>query len=205
MGTGALTPNGVAVLRKYDSSELNALKEAFPSASEQALLNEHLGRVEPSVRLQIDVTLAALGSCLRRWLAVSEKLRAKAHRANQWTLTASLLAVIGSGSSLPLIFGGARITAAIAASIALIGALIGVVEQFMRRDIFGGANSLAARHQSLIANASRANAIQRILVRYQSGAKLTNDEAVELEKIITEADELIGRMDADLEALPISA
>ncbi|RDZ29308.1 hypothetical protein [Lysobacter silvisoli] len=202
MSSESIAANAVGFLRAHDRHELERMRGAYTGTAERALLDEELAPVSPLLKAQLEITVAALNAFLATWNERSAALRARLERAGRWSFWGAVIATLGSGSALSLMLGKASgLAVPLAAAVGLAGGLIGLIEKFLRRDLYGGDNALTDRMRDLSAGAATASAyIRQFMPHLQSDDAGEDPEA--LKDALRRANEHIGQMQALLDALP---
>ena len=153
-----------------------------------------LGALSTPLRIRLDVALAALQAMARQADRLAQRQGQRLRHSHRWEFIAQFVALVGSGSVLGAVLGDGSDRLKLAGAVlGLLGCAAALGVKFMRRDLAGAENGLAAQHRELtLAGGSAVELATRLLPYQQSGDDL--DATPALNRLIADANTLAGRL-----------
>ncbi|CAN5154781.1 hypothetical protein BH11PSE9_BH11PSE9_29020 [soil metagenome] len=183
----------VGFLAEFAPERLAQLQRASPD--EPALRpGRVLGALSAPLRLRLDVAFSALQAMAAQADGLAHQVSQRLRRSHRWEFVAQFVALLGSGGVLAAVIGdaGDRLKLA-SALIGLTGSAVALGVKFMRRDLAGADNGLAAQHRELAtAGGSAIELATRLQPHLRSGDDL--DDPAALAGLIDQANTLAGRL-----------
>lgn len=183
----------VGFLAEFAPERLAQLQRASPG--DPALRpGRVLGALSTPLRIRLDVAGSALQAMAAQADALAQRVSQRLRRSHLWEFVAQFVALVGSGGVLAAVIGdaGDRLKLA-SALLGLVGSAVALGVKFMRRDLAGADNGLAAQHRELAtAGGSAVELAARLQPHLRSGDDL--DDPVALAGLIDQANTLAGRL-----------
>lgn len=183
----------VGYLAAYGPAELQALREQHPDAS--ALRpGRTLGSLSAPWAVRVQVASEALRLMAVQGDTAALKLARRLQASHRVELVAQLAAAVGSGGALAALLGdGSDALKLAGAVLGLVGSATAVAVKFLRRDLSGADEGLAARHRGLVQAVGQAVELGLRLKPYAL-ARDDLGELASLAKLVDEANTLAGRL-----------
>lgn len=194
----------VGYLAAYGPAELQALREQHPDAS--ALRpGRTLGSLSAPWAVRVHVASEALRLMAAQGDSAALRLAGRLRTSHRVELVAQVAAAVGSGGALAALLGDGSTAFKLAgAALGLLGSATAVAVKFLRRDLSGADDGLAARHGALVQAVARAVELGLRLKPYA----LARDDLGELPalaSLVDEANTLAGRLYQQLHQAGLAA
>jgi hypothetical protein len=183
----------VGFLAAYGPAELEALSRQHPDTPDLRP-GRILGSLSAPWTVRVQLASRALRLMAAQGDSASRLLASRLRSSHRVELIAQVAAAVGSGGALAALLGEGSDTVKLAgAGLGLVGSVTAAAVKFLRRDLSGSDNGLAALHAALVQAVARAVELGLRLEPYAATRDDLGEPAI-LAGLVDEANTLAGRL-----------